>query len=105
MKLGNVTLEELKALQEDRTCDISQGDAVALRRRSDAILKFYERISDNFPAIIAKLEAAQSSLEEIAMLADHQIPAYAFGDNEAACDLASRMSSIYKLAAFDKEQQ
>ena len=59
MKLGNVTLEELKALQEDRTCDISQGDAVALRRRSDAILKFYERISDNFPAIVAKLEAAQ----------------------------------------------
>lgn len=88
-----IDLEELKRLYEFR--DQAYMDGVAWR----------DAIAAAFPAILAKLEAAQSSLEEIAMLADHQIPAYAFGDNEAACDLASRVSSIYKLAAFDKEQQ
>jgi hypothetical protein len=31
-------------------------------------------------------------------LADHQIPGYAYGDNEAACDMDLRLREIYTLA-------
>jgi len=34
----------------------------------------------------------------IMQLADHQIPGYAYGDNEAACDMDLRLREIYTLA-------
>jgi len=36
-----------------------------------------------------------SILEDIANTADHQIPYYAYGDNEAACDMGLRLKEIY----------
>ena len=32
---------------------------------------------------------------EIMRIADHQIPGYAFGDNQAACDMDNRLREIY----------
>jgi len=37
-------------------------------------------------------------LDAIGMLAEHNIPSYAFGDNEAACDMAGRLSDIRDLS-------
>lgn len=37
-------------------------------------------------------------LEDIAKTADHQIPFYAYGDNEAACDMDLRLREIYEKA-------
>lgn len=37
-------------------------------------------------------------LEDIAKTADHQIPFYAYGDNEAACDMSDRLQEIYEKA-------
>jgi len=37
-------------------------------------------------------------LEDIAHIADHQIPYYAYGDNEAACEMSSRLKEIYDKA-------
>ena len=32
---------------------------------------------------------------EIIRIADHQIPFYAYGDNQAACDMDNRLQEIY----------
>jgi len=37
-------------------------------------------------------------LEDIAKTANHQIPFYAYGDNEAACDMDLRLKEIYDKA-------
>ena len=37
-------------------------------------------------------------LMEIVKLADHCIPFYAYGDNEAACDMSHRLEQVTKLA-------
>ena len=37
-------------------------------------------------------------LSDLVDLADHQIPGYAFGDNEAACDMDMRLKEIYTMA-------
>ena len=37
-------------------------------------------------------------LSDLMGLADHQIPGYAFGDNEAACDMDMRLKEIYTMA-------
>jgi len=36
---------------------------------------------------------------EIMRIADHQIPGYAFGDNQAACDMDNRLREIYMTLA------
>jgi len=36
---------------------------------------------------------------EIMRIADHQIPGYAFGDNQAACDMDMRLREIYMTLA------
>lgn len=33
-------------------------------------------------------------IKQIARLCDHGIPHYAYGDNEAACDMAARLQAI-----------
>ena len=38
-------------------------------------------------------------LHAIMVLAEHGIPGYAFGDNEAACEMDNRLSEICRLAA------
>lgn len=44
-------------------------------------------------------------LEQIARLAQHYIPYYAYGDNEAACEMSHRLEKIYKLACENIVQQ
>ena len=39
-----------------------------------------------------------SILEDIAETANHQIPSYAYGDNEAACDMDLRLREICQKA-------
>lgn len=48
------------------------------------------------PARLARFDALA---QEIATLADCQIPFYAYGDNEAACDMARRLEAIHGLVA------
>ena len=43
-------------------------------------------------------EEIVSIFEDIANKANHQIPYYAYGDNEAACDMSRRLSEIYDQA-------
>ena len=45
-----------------------------------------------------KLAHAEGSIDAIGRLASHNIPPYAFGDNEAACDMAGRLSDIQDLS-------
>jgi hypothetical protein len=40
----------------------------------------------------------REALDQIATKADHCIPPYAYGDNEAACDMSSRLEKIAALA-------
>jgi hypothetical protein len=47
-------------------------------------------------------EAATARADEISRLAKHGIPNYAYGDNEAACDMSSRLDRIAALAAGEK---
>lgn len=49
----------------------------------------------------AKLNVMRSLLADIKMIAEHGIPYYAFGDNEAACDMNNRLAEIYSLASND----
>ena len=44
-------------------------------------------------------------LAEIKNLADHQIPSYAYGDNEAATDMSRRLWEILQIAANLVEAQ
>ena len=44
-----------------------------------------------------KPEGQLDALEEIKTLTAHNIPYYGYGDNEAACELADRLSKIYKI--------
>lgn len=49
------------------------------------------------------IEAAKKMAEDIARLADHHIPSYAWGDNEAAVDMDNRLGTIlHTLAEFNK---
>lgn len=41
----------------------------------------------------------RTALERIGIQADHQNPFYAFGDNEAACDMSARLDNIHNLAS------
>ena len=36
-------------------------------------------------------------VDEINRLCDHQIPFYAYGDNQAACEMASRLAAIAEM--------
>ena len=47
----------------------------------------------------AENERLREALEGIGNHANHQIPFYAYGDNEAACDMAFRLHRIIKIAA------
>lgn len=46
----------------------------------------------------ALLADLSDRLEEIETHADHQIPYYAFGDNEAGCNMSSRLATILHIA-------
>ena len=50
--------------------------------------------SDADAQVAVRLRIAEDALEEISKLADHCIPPYAYGDNEAACDFVRRLDSI-----------
>ena len=43
-----------------------------------------------------------SILENISRIANHQIPYYAYGDNQAACDMDLRLKEIYEIAMQHK---
>lgn len=43
-------------------------------------------------------ERVEKALEEIMERADANIPHYAYGDNQAACEMASRLGAIYEKA-------
>lgn len=45
-----------------------------------------------------KNEGVCDILDDIAKTANHQIPFYAYGDNEAACDMSDRLQEIYEKA-------
>ncbi len=40
----------------------------------------------------------EEMLNEILQIADHQIPFYAYGNNQAACDMGKRLETIYHLS-------
>ena len=44
--------------------------------------------------VIEELREVKDALDEISKASKHEIPHYAYGDNEAACDMASRLNSI-----------
>ena len=44
-------------------------------------------------------------LHAIMVLAEHGIPGYAFGDNEAACEMDNRLSEICRLASTTPPNQ
>ncbi|KKM64656.1 hypothetical protein LCGC14_1499240 [marine sediment metagenome] len=51
----------------------------------------------------------EAMLNEIMQTADHQIPYYAYGDNQAACDMSHRLETIYNtipdiLQEFNEKQ-
>jgi len=41
---------------------------------------------------------------EIVKLSDHCIPFYAYGDNEAACDMSHRLQQITKVAELMRDR-
>lgn len=51
--------------------------------------------------LIAQSRAEGANLTDVlaavAELSDHQIPGYAYGDNEAACDMSARLRKIRDL--------
>jgi hypothetical protein len=57
-----------------------------------------ERLSDEQIATRKRAEQAEARLAEVVALAEHNIPHYGYGDNEAACDMADRLSKIAALA-------
>ena len=48
-------------------------------------------------SLLARIEVDREKMEEAAKLADFQIPYYAYGDNEAACDMAHRLTRILEI--------
>jgi hypothetical protein len=49
-------------------------------------------------------ELLADGLMEIVKLADHCIPFYAYGDNEAACDMSHRLQQITKAAELMRDR-
>jgi hypothetical protein len=45
----------------------------------------------------ARVEELEGVTREINICADHQIPCYAYADNEAGCDLALRLDTILHI--------
>lgn len=79
----------------------------------ESAMNFAGDLLDAFPAILAAherdqrvIEAAEKALEDIARVANHQIPSYAWGDNEAAVDMDNRLGTImHSCAEFDKAKR
>lgn len=46
----------------------------------------------------AEVKRLQNALEEIGEAADHGIPFYAYGDNEAGCEFSTRLKLICSQA-------
>ena len=62
-------------------------------------VEYPEAIIANFqPASPMSAEQVEV-LHAIMVLAEHGIPGYAFGDNEAACEMDNRLSEICRLAS------
>jgi hypothetical protein len=51
----------------------------------------------------ARVRELTEALDEIAHDAQHNIPYYAYGDNQAACEMADRLSRIREKALAQKE--
>jgi hypothetical protein len=49
-------------------------------------------------ALEARMARLEEELREIEKEAGHGIPFYAYGDSEAGCDLAHRLTSIFNRA-------
>ncbi|MBK5203831.1 MAG: hypothetical protein JJD98_00030 [Polaromonas sp.] len=45
----------------------------------------------------AERDALKVAMEDAGLLADHGIPFYAYGDHEAACEMANRLNAIKEL--------
>ncbi|MBK9067306.1 MAG: hypothetical protein IPL76_10565 [Gemmatimonadetes bacterium] len=70
----------------------------------------YDNASKEATTLLAALTAArergermEEALGEIERKAAHFIPFYAYGDNEAACDMSDRLSEIAALAGRKEE--
>lgn len=49
-------------------------------------------------------QRAAAERERVIELATHDIPHYAYGDNQSACEMAERLAAIRALATQQKEQ-
>ena len=68
-------------------------------------VEYPEAIIANFqPASPMSAEQVEV-LHAIMVLAEHGIPGYAFGDNEAACEMDNRLSEICRLASTTPPNQ
>lgn len=60
--------------------------------------KHYDRASpDTFAEIKKERDRYREALDKSKMIADHCIPVYAYGDNEAACDMSYKLKQIFTL--------
>ena len=48
------------------------------------------------------VEYQRDLLERIQVISDHQIPYYGYGENQAACDMAYRLSQIFAITKESK---
>jgi hypothetical protein len=57
-----------------------------------------EFVQPQIDQLAAENARLREALEEAVALAQHHIPGYAYGDNEAACEMADRLRRIAALS-------
>lgn len=88
--VSNRWLEALTKTAEDKE------HAAALVMLDDlrSALAYIEELEGNYGAEMARADSATFALETIKRLSWHCIPHYAYGDNQAACEMADRLQNI-----------
>jgi len=55
-------------------------------------------------ALKAEIKRLKTIILNVQKLCDHNVPYYAYGDNEAAADFADRLNKIYAICAIKGEK-
>lgn len=96
--------EVLKEIYDFKTLNGAYDDFKTLHplKHSAIIAAMEEYLQQSYasqPSTVMSAEQVDTRLlDKIKSIALHNIPYYAFGDNEAACEMSNRLVEIYKLA-------